>query len=164
MSRLRLRRYEPRDQDRVLDLEREALEAVDARPDDEDWTDDLHAIEETYLDAGGEFLVGEAGKGAGSETEDEIVAVGALKKADATTAEIKRMRIDPDHQRRGYGEAVLLELESRATDLGYETLDLETTARQQAAQGLYEKHGYEEVGRRPYGRFEVLAYRKRLGE
>ncbi|USZ67015.1 GNAT family N-acetyltransferase [Halorussus salilacus] len=162
MPDLRLRRYEPRDGDRVLELEREALESVDARPDDDDWTDDLRAIRETYLDSAGEFLVGEVGVG-DAETEAELVAMGGLKRVDASTAEVTRMRVDPGHHRRGFGEAVLLELEERATDLGYEVLELETTARQRAAQSLYEKHGYERVGRRSQGRFEVLAYRKRLG-
>ncbi len=153
---LRLRRYEPGDDDRILTLEREALEAVDARPDDEDWTDDLRAIETTYLDAGGEFLVG--------ELDGEIVATGGLKRIDADTAEITRMRVDPDHHRRGFGQAVLVELEAAAKTLDYDELALETTARQQAAQGLYEKHGYERTDARERGRFEVLTYRKSLGE
>lgn len=153
---LRLRRYEPRDADRVLTLEREALEAVDARPDEAGWTDDLRTVEATYLDSGGEFLVG--------ELDGEVVAMGGLKRVDDATAEITRMRVDPDHHRRGFGEAVLLELESVAAALGYDELTLETTARQQAAQGLYEKYGYERTGEREHGRFEVLTYRKSLEE
>ncbi|PSQ46717.1 N-acetyltransferase [Halobacteriales archaeon SW_6_65_15] len=168
---LRLRRYEPRDQERVLALEREALESVDARPDDDDWADDLRAVRETYLDAGGEFLVGELGGDdlldAGASPRDEaaakLVAMGGLKRVDATTAEVTRMRVAPDHHRKGFGEEVLLALEERAADLGYETLELETTARQEAAQSLYEKHGYECAGTGTYGRFELLSYRKLLG-
>lgn len=151
---LRLRRYESTDGDRVLTLEREALEAVDARPDEEGWTDDLRAVEETYLDPGGEFLVG--------ELDGEIVAMGGLKPIDGETAEMTRMRVDPDHHRRGFGEAVLADLEATATRLDYGELLLETTARQRAAQGLYEKHGYERTDARERGRFEVLTYRKSL--
>jgi ribosomal protein S18 acetylase RimI-like enzyme len=151
---LRLRRYEPGDGERVLTLERVALESVDARPDEAGWADDLRAVEETYLDAGGEFLVGEC--------DGKLVAMGGLKRVDDSTAEITRMRVDPDHHRRGFGEAVLNELEAAAERLDYEALTLETTARQRAAQSLYEKHGYERTGRREHGRFEVLAYRKSL--
>jgi ribosomal protein S18 acetylase RimI-like enzyme len=164
---LRLRRYESTDGDRVLTLEREALEAVDARPDEEGWTDDLRAVEETYLDPGGEFLVGEldgeiVAMGGLKPLDGEIVAMGGLKPLDGETAEITRMRVDPDHHRRGFGEAVLADLEAAATRLDYGELLLETTARQRAAQGLYEKHGYERTDARERGRFEVLTYRKSL--
>jgi len=74
----------------------------------------------------------------------------------------REARVDPDHHRRGFGEAVLVELEAAAERLGYGELVLETTARQRAAQGLYEKHGYERTDASEHDRFEVLTYRKSL--
>jgi len=69
----------------------------------------------------------------------------------------------PAHQRSGYGVAVLAHLEARAAELGYRTIVLDTTTMQLAAIGMYDAHGYVETGRSQLGRFEVLAYSKRIG-
>ena len=42
--------------------------------------------------------------------EDQVVAMGALTVSD-NKAEIKRMRVHPDYQRRGYGQAILEQLQ-----------------------------------------------------
>jgi len=148
---LSIRRFDPGDGDRVRELHEAALRSVDAYveavPDP-----DMHDVEETYLDDGGEFLVG--------EIDDEIVATGALRREDATTAEVTRMRVDPDHQRRGYGTAILAALEDRAAVLGYETLVLDTLDRQTGAKRLYESFGYERTGSERRGEYEQLFYRK----
>jgi N-acetylglutamate synthase-like GNAT family acetyltransferase len=86
------------------------------------WDDDLHHIERVYLDAGGEFLVG--------DIDDHVVAMGALQRKDEAVAALRRMRVDPSCQRRGYGHQVLEALESRATELGYVRMVLDTTTAQ----------------------------------
>lgn len=160
---LSLRRYRPDDAERVRELHEEAMREVDALagpdsaiaealPDDEDLDADLHAIEETYLESGGEFLVG--------EIEGDIVAMGAFQPVGDSTVEITRMRVDPDHQRRGHGQEVLDALESRAVARGYTAFELDTLARQVGAQALYESNGYRETGRRTIGEYEVRFYRK----
>ena len=40
-----------------------------------------------------------------------IVAMGALRPLDGRTAELKRMRVLPEYQRRGYGQRILDSLE-----------------------------------------------------
>ena len=72
------------------------------------------------------------------------------------------MRIHPDYQGRGLGQIILSELEARARALGYKTLHLDTSVVQIAAQKLYEKNGYREVGRDIYGGLEVILYEKSL--
>jgi GNAT superfamily N-acetyltransferase len=150
---LSIRRFDPADGDRVRELHEAALRSVDAYveavPDP-----DMADIEGTYLDGGGEFLVG--------EVDDEIVAMGALRREDRRTAEVTRMRVDPDHQRQGYGTAVLAALEDRATELGYRTLVLDTLDRQEDAKRLYESFGYERTGGERIGEFEQLFYEKTL--
>ena len=119
------------------------------------WDDDLTMIPATYLESGGEFLVG---------LEDrQIVAMGALRKTNDDRAEIKRMRVHPSAQRRGLGRRVLRGLERRAIELGYRTLVLDTTVQQQAAQALYRSEGYEETGRGRAGPFELILLEKRIG-
>ncbi|WP_135821495.1 GNAT family N-acetyltransferase [Halostella litorea] len=81
---------------------------------------------------------------------------------DRRTAEVTRMRVDPDRQRQGYGTAILAALEDRATELGYETLVLDTLDRQTGAKRLYESFGYEETGRGRIGEYERVFYRKEL--
>ena len=149
-----IRRYRDGDAARLLELHESALRAADALVPEVPSPDDLRAIPETYLDAGGEFLVGTCA--------GEVVAMGGLERVDDETAEIRRMRTDPACQRRGYGRRILGRLEARATDLGYRTLVLETTTLQPAARRFYEEHGYVETGRHALSDFEVVAYRKRL--
>jgi ribosomal protein S18 acetylase RimI-like enzyme len=103
------------------------------------WDDDLRSVRESYLDVGGEFLIG--------VVDGEVVAMGALRRLSATAAEIKRMRVDVRYQRQGFGRTILARLEGRARELGYRTLRLDTTVSQVPAQHLYRSSGYREVGR-----------------
>ena len=57
---------------------------------------------------------------------------------------------------------MLSELEIRARARGYTTLHLHTSMVQIAAQKLYEKHGYHEVGRETHQQFEIVLYEKAL--
>jgi ribosomal protein S18 acetylase RimI-like enzyme len=151
---LEIRRYRESDHDVVWALHNLALEQVDAHAGNGPWDDDLHQIEEVYLANGGEFLVG--------VLDGRIVAMGALKKTSAERAEVKRIRVHPDFQRRGFGQALLEALEARAVALGYKRLHLDTTVQQTAAQALYARNGYAMVGRAQFGRFELILYEKEL--
>lgn len=119
------------------------------------WNDDLKSIEAVYLRSGGEFLVG--------TVDGEVVAMGGLRRIDAARAEIKRMRVDPAHQRRGYGRAVLLALEARAHELGYSVLRLDTSIHQTVAVHLYRGHGYIQTGTGRFQDLDVLFFEKQLG-
>ena len=145
---LLVRRYESRDRDAVWALHHRALNAAGAHAGSGEWDGDLHHIEQQYLAAGGEFLVG--------EIDGRIVAMGALLRVSPDRAEIKRMRVDPGHQRRGFGRTILEHLIGRARELGYTTLHLETTTRQTAARALYAAFAFTEVARSRHGPFEVL--------
>jgi GNAT superfamily N-acetyltransferase len=160
---LTLRRYTSTDKQAVEHLHVAVIQQTGAYLGRGPWDDDIYAIEETYLKNGGEFLIGEC--------DGQIVAMGALKRTSPERAEIKRMRVLPEHQRRGYGQLILDELEIRARALGYQTLHLDTSTLQVAAQKLYEKNGYQEVGRDTYQQevgkdtyqpLEVILYEKQL--
>ena len=149
-----LRRYRPADQEAVEYLHVYAIQLVGAYLGRGPWDDDVYAIEEAYLNNQGEFLIG--------EWDGMFVAMGAFRRTGPERAEIKRMRIHPDYQRRGFGQLILSELETRARAMGYQTLHLDTAAVQVAAQKLYEKNGFREVGRDMYQNVEVLLYEKQL--
>ena len=149
-----LRRYTSADQEAVEYLHVFVIQQTGAYLGRGPWDDDVYAIEEVYLNNQGEFLIGEC--------DGLVVAMGALKRISLERAEIKRMRVHPDYQGRGYGQLILDELEARARTLGYRTLHLDTSILQIPAQKLYEKNGYYEVGRDTYQQLEVILYEKQL--
>jgi ribosomal protein S18 acetylase RimI-like enzyme len=151
---LNIRDYRDTDHDAVWALHNDALMTTGAHAGAGPWDDDLHQITEQYINRGGIFLVG--------LLDQTVVAMGALKRIDSTTGEIKRMRVAPDHQRRGYGAAILLALEQRAHESGIIRLMLDTTDIQFPAQRFYEKHGYRETGRQKVMRFTNIYYEKIL--
>lgn len=188
MAGLSIRRYEPGDGAAVWDLHERALRDVGAYDEEYAHLDtDLRAVEAEYLDTGGEFLVGEVerresadgergertrrhGERDGEASDDEIVAMGALQpsskvdhhESDPDAAVVRRMRVDPDYQRRGYGSQILQVLEARAVDLGFKRLVLDTTPRQAAAVALYESFGYAEKRREATPTGELIVYGKEL--
>src|SRR5215203_6334666 len=151
---LRIRRYEPRYKRAVRRLHDDALNEVGAHLGSGPWDDDLDEIESVYLDQGGEFLVG--------VLDGKIVAMGALMRISPERAELKRMRVKPGLQGRGYGQALLDALHRRASELGYSALRLDTTVQQRMAQRLYLKNGYNEVGRGVVGPFDCISYEREI--
>ena len=168
MPDIAIRPARPADADRLQELNRVALRQVDAYV--EGVADsDLDDVVSHYDGDGGAFLVG--------EVDGDVVAMGGLQPADGgvwtdralrsddgPAAEITRMRVDPDHQRRGYGSRLLDALEAQARESGFEVLVLDTTARQTGARALYESTGYERVEAFEWRTYEVLLYRKELSD
>lgn len=70
---------------------------------------------------------------------------GGLRQLDDTSAEIKRMFVDPAHRGTGVSVAVLLELEAAAVQHGWTTLRLETGTEQPDAIRFYTREGYTRI-------------------
>jgi GNAT superfamily N-acetyltransferase len=151
---LHLRRYLPSDHDAVWALHNLALAGTGAHLGNGAWDDDLHHIAEVYLDGTGEFLVG--------VVAGEVVAMGALQRKQVHVAAIRRMRVRPAWQGRGYGGEVLLALEARAEELGYSKLVLDTTTLQTGAIAFYTARGYTQYDQGEVGHFTVLYFEKDL--
>lgn len=151
---LRIRQYQNSDQNVVWKLHNVALNGVGAHAGNGPWDDDLQHIQEVYLDNSGEFLVG--------EYADQIVAMGALKKTSDTVGEIKRMRVHPFFQHRGFGTLILQALEKRAKELGYVMLHVDTPIQLIAAQKLYMQQGFKETRRGILGSMETIFMKKAL--
>ena len=153
---IKIRQYQDADQDAVWALHNAALISTGAHAGNGPWDDDLNHVQDVYLKAGGEFLVG--------LLDAKIVAMGALKRLSADRVEVKRMRVHPNYQRNGFGQTILSRLERRASELGYKHICLDTTTKQEAAQALYKKNGYQETEQKCVGPFVVIFFEKRLGE
>ena len=78
--------------------------------------------------------------------DGEPVACGGVRDLGDGVAEIKRMYVVPDARGRGVGERLLGQLEDEARRLGYGKLRLDTAAPLTAAQSLYRRAGYSEIG------------------
>ncbi|GAB2932818.1 GNAT family N-acetyltransferase [Nonomuraea fastidiosa] len=153
--KLRIRRYRWSDLDTLLALHRICLAEVGLVPGDGVYyEDDFPRIQEVYLACGGDFLVGEVGS--------RVVAMGGLKPIDTSTAEVCRLRVHPEYQRRGYGAAMLAAIERRAVELGFQRVRGDTTLNQEAALALYQRRGWRELSRERVGEHTVIYGEKRL--
>jgi GNAT superfamily N-acetyltransferase len=154
-SILRIRRYATADSATVFALHQECLAQVGLRPGDGVYYDDDFAhVEEVYLRAGGEFLVG--------EVDGEIAAIGGLRRVNDVVAEMVRLRVRPDRQGQGYGAAIVAVLEERAAELGYRVLHADTTVKQPVAMELYRSSGWREINRKVTGATVTVYFEKRL--
>jgi GNAT superfamily N-acetyltransferase len=151
-----LRRYREADKDEVFTLHKVAMLATCAFILSGEIDKDFDDIEGHYFNNGGYFFV--------VEHDGRIIGMAALRKIDALTAELKRMRVHPDFQRRGIGTGLLNVVEDKARELGYAAMVLDTTVQQRAAQALYEKHGYAMERRGEAMGLDTLFYRKALDE
>ena len=74
--------------------------------------------------------------------DGNAVTGGAFRRFDQQTAELKRIWTDSRHRRRGYGSALLAELEREIAARGYRRVYLMTGDRQPEAEALYTGSGY----------------------
>jgi GNAT superfamily N-acetyltransferase len=83
--------------------------------------------------------------------DDAPVGIGAIKRYDATTMEVKRMFVLSSFRGRKIANAVLAELEKWTLELGYQSCILETSTRLPSAVKLYERTGYIRIDN--YGQY-----------
>ena len=181
---LELRRYDPRDADAVAELDDWAMRAAGTDPADIPGHGDTEHVGSTYLDAGGEFLVGtlDPAAPAGFDTADHdpatfetfdgpVVVMGGFlpneagyddERTVADAAELHRMRVAPPCQGRGYGTDLLRALEERVAAAGFSRVLATTAQRQARALALYSGAGYERVDRSRYGEYELVHFEKQL--
>jgi GNAT superfamily N-acetyltransferase len=153
---MRLIRYQSEHQEPMLALHRSAIAGFTLGMSQQDDEADLMAIEQVYLRDGGEFLIG--------FIDERLVAMGGFKRLSGTSAELRRMRIEPELQGRGYGTQLLQELERIAFQSGIRTLCLDTARRRPLTLEFYRKHGYQETGQSSYGEIETVQFNKTLDD
>lgn len=96
------------------------------------------SLRDSQVSAGeGAFLV--------AYLDDLAVGCGAVRRLDETTAELKRMYVDPSVRGQGIGRALVEALEREARLLGVTRIVLETGTRLARAIRLYEATGYARI-------------------
>lgn len=148
-----LRRFEEKDEEAVYNLHISALKQAGTfidTPKSQELDQDLKNIEAIYINNNGEFFV--------TTVDDKVVGMGALCKVDDSTAEIKRMRVEPSLQGKGIGKLILDKLIEKARELGYKKLVLDVAEKQKGAQHLYESRGFKEYKRGDLGGQETIYY------
>jgi putative acetyltransferase len=92
------------------------------------------------------------------------VGCGAIKKFDNNTVEVKRMFVCQEKRGSGVAQEMLQELETWATELGYQECILETGIRQLEAVRFYKKCNYKIIPN--YGQYKKMensiCFKKRL--
>ncbi|HJS93244.1 MAG TPA: GNAT family N-acetyltransferase, partial [Solirubrobacteraceae bacterium] len=73
------------------------------------------------------------------------VGCAGLKRLDERMAEIKRIYVVPEVRGAGAARALLSGLEAAARDAGYDTIRLDTGAKQPASVALFSSSGYERI-------------------
>ena len=124
------------DCEQIRDLVFGVLTEYGLKPDPDGIDTDLRDIEQSYFSRGGEFCVLEDANG-------RIVATCALYHADEATCELRKMYIRPEHRGKGYGKRLLEEALSRARQMGFKTMTLETATVLKEAIALYRSYGFE---------------------
>jgi ribosomal protein S18 acetylase RimI-like enzyme len=155
----KIRRYQAKDNKVIRELNDAGVAQMDLPVDirtvpniDSDFDD----IEGVYINNHGEFIVG--------LQDSEIVAMGAFKKRTPECAEMKRLRIRPDCQRKGYGEIMMRKLMELAAEMGYTEAFLDTLTTNFRAQRLFQKLGWVKSGGGKMGPFELFYYSRKLNK
>ncbi|MFC5652255.1 GNAT family N-acetyltransferase [Paenibacillus solisilvae] len=149
-----IRRYSSADHEEVWKIHLLVIAAAGVEPTHQHYHDIFH-IHEHYLESGGDFFVGTGHNGV-------VVAMGGLKKLDEETAEIKRLRVHPNYQQRGYGQMMLDRLEQRARELGFNHIYLDALTNQLEAKKMFENNGYKHKGASVIDGFWINVYEKSL--
>ncbi len=80
-----------------------------------------------------------------ARADGKAVGCGALRVLDETTAEVKRMYVEPALRGRGVAKEMLEHLEAVAATMGAHRLVLETGVYQEEAIGLYVRAGFRQI-------------------
>jgi putative acetyltransferase len=98
---------------------------------------DLRDIESSYFDRGGTFYVLE-------EEDGSVIGAYGLYPMDERTCELRKMYLDKAHRGKGLGKLLLEDGLSKARQLGFERMILETASVLKEAIALYKSYGFVE--------------------
>lgn len=76
---------------------------------------------------------------------EKAIACAGIRKIDATTAELKRMFVDPGYRGRQLGQQLLQMAIEEAKALGYQSIRLDTVPTMQSAIKLYQSAGFHPI-------------------
>jgi putative acetyltransferase len=94
----------------------------------------------------------------GAEYEGRLIGCVALKALNATTAEMKRLYVEPGHRGTGIARQLVLELVDRARGKHYSSIVLDTLPTMSRAQRLYVSLGFTDVAAYTYNPIAGVRY------
>ena len=95
-------------------------------------------------------------------TEDAAVGCVAIRELDNETAELKRMFVKKDHRKSGIAIRLLEMVFTKAMQLGYQRIRLDTLPDMQAAQALYRNYGFYEIPSYRFNPVEGVLYMEKI--
>ena len=133
----RLRLANNNDCDNIASLVYGILREYDLKPDPACTDADIKDVESSYFGRGGTFFV--------LETEDgSIIGAYGLYPINEQTCELRKMYLHKAHREKGLGKLLLEDALSKASQLGFERMVLETAAVLKEAIALYKSYGFIE--------------------
>jgi len=133
----RLRPANNKDGDNIADLVYGILREYDLKPDPACTDADIKDIESSYFGRGGKFFV--------LETEDgSVIGAYGLYPVEEHTCELRKMYLHKAHRGKGLGKFLLEDALSKARQLGFERMILETASVLKEAIALYKSYGFAE--------------------
>lgn len=133
----RIRPWQPDDRAAAAEVIRSTLAEYGLGWEPEGADRDVLAVEECYLNAGGEFWVVERG--------DRRVGTSAYYpiRRGRNAVEIRKMYLLPEARGQGLGRFLLQQLEATIASRGFEQIWIETASVLREAVKLYESSGYQ---------------------
>jgi putative acetyltransferase len=133
----RLRRAENKDCENVARLVYGVLKEYGLKPDPACTDADIKDIESSYFGRGGTFFVLEA-------EDSSIVGAYGLYPIDKQMCELRKMYLHKAHRGKGLGKFLLEDAFSKARQLGFKKMILETASVLKEAISLYRSYGFVE--------------------
>ncbi|MFP4143923.1 MAG: GNAT family N-acetyltransferase [Phycisphaeraceae bacterium] len=146
---VRVRAYEPRDQAAVAHLYTAGLLAGQIAPNDTGA--DIENVREAYFDEQRHhFWV--------AEVKDRVVGMIGVASDGAHTAEIRRLRVDPDYQDTPIASLLLETAVAHCKHHGYLKVRLDTRFERDAAVDTFDKIGFQHTRSRTMHEKELLEF------
>ena len=133
----RLRPANNKDCEKVASLLYEALKEYNLKPDPVVTDADIKDIEHCYFERGGAFYVLE-------EVDGSIIGAYGLSPADKATCELRKMYLHGSYRGKGLGKLLLEDALSKARQMGFKKMTLETASVLKEAISLYKSYGFVE--------------------
>jgi len=135
--RPRLRPADNTDCEDIVRLVFDVLKEYDLKPDPASTDADIKDIESSYFRRGGTFLVLE-------DEDGSIVGAYGLYLIEKHTCELRKMYLYKAYRGQGLGKLLMEDALSRAKQLGFKTMVLETASVLKEAIALYKSYGFKE--------------------
>jgi len=133
----RLRPANNKDCEKVTELVYGVLKEYNLKPDPAATDTDIKDIEQSYFKRGGMFYVLE-------EKDGSIIGAYGLYLLDKTTCELRKMYLHRSYRGKGLGKLLLEEALSKARQIGFKRMTLETASVLKEAINLYKSYGFIE--------------------